>query len=167
MSNSDIEEIFEIKLKRSPQDKPKASSEDLAETIERVYEITVNIPKKYYDDFEMTDVYKTIWEKIAKEYKSVKYRYVLEYCKTGQLHTHGYLTVNHPANNYYFIDDEIRLKGLWLSIMKLIDKRLFKINNNKYIYKKEYDKCYSPAICINAKNVLSEKWVGYIQKNIL
>lgn len=173
MSDSECEEIFNIKLNRSEAQDKLASSAHSAEhtvknnieTIEQVYEITLNIPSKYYTDFNMLDVYKTIWQKILKEYKVEKNHYVIEYCKSMQMHIHGYIYVQHPANRFYEIDESIRLNGLWTFIMKQIDQRLWRMNKNRYTYQKHYRKCFSPALCINCKEVLTSGWENYMQKN--
>lgn len=171
MSDTELEEIFNVKLNRTKAQplagEHLAESKELnnIETIEQVYEITINIPSKYYENIEMLDVYKTVWTKLTKEYKSKKHHYVVEFCKSNQMHIHGYMYVDHPANKFYDIDEGLRLNGMWLYIMKLLDRRLWRINNNRYTYQKHYRKCFSPAICINCKEVVFDEWIEYISKN--
>lgn len=175
MSDTEVEEIFNIKLSRTKtqplageylaETKAKHNVETKDEVIRQVYEITINIPSKYYENIEMLDVYKTIWQKLTKEYKSPINHYVVEFCKSNQMHIHGYMYVDHPANNFYINDEGLRLHGIWLYIMKLLDKRLWRINNNRYTYQKHYRKCFSPAICINCKDIVFDEWLEYINKN--
>lgn len=128
-----------------------------------VYEITINYPAPELYLLEHIQTYKDLWAQIKSEYDSYNDYYVIEYCKTGQPHLHGYMSMDYNIKTMAF-EDELFLEALFKSILKKLPKKLFKMNMNKRIYNPGFRRLKSPAICLNMKNLLSHNWENYIEK---
>lgn len=144
------------------------TAEHLAETIadeqiSQVVEITINIPKDKMQLLQHIDLYKDIWSYFKKQYKGYDDKYVIEYCKSGQPHLHGYMTIDLNSNVINYPTEEL-LKMLAKTIYLILPRKYYKQLNNAHI--NEYFKLFkAPAVTLNLKNLLYKNWCDYIEKN--
>lgn len=140
------------------------ASEHLADTtVEYTYEITLNIKQEKLTLLEHITAYKNVWAHLISCYKPLGNLYFIEYCKSGQAHLHGYLTIAYPSNSL-FISDEHFLRDLSRQVFLLLPKKYWRQHvGSRYL--SNYRKLVSPALCLNMKNYLSTNWLNYIEKN--
>lgn len=139
------------------------ASEDLAEPLEYTYEITVNFPQKKLTTFEHIECYKDIWQNLMFDYKVSRSEMHIEYCKSGQAHLHGYVTIAYHPNAIKY-DDEHFLKDLAKFFYKLLPKVYYK-QFALMSYDAHLRRLKAPAVCINMKNCIHLNWETYINKN--
>lgn len=141
------------------------ASEHLAELCFSV-EITINIPPKVQAKLtlvEQISMYRNLFESLKLEYNAPRGTNTIEYCKSGYPHLHGWIDIKLPANVYQYDDREI-LRMIAKSIYLKLPKCLYKQFANAII-DGNFRRLKTPLLCLNLKNVLSQEWVNYIQKN--
>lgn len=153
-----IEDVFDL-----PNTAQGFTPEHLAET-KVTLEVTLNVPRyKLYNSLsltEKTELYKNIWETLKQTLpsKDVKSFYVIEYCRSGEPHLHGYFT--------FYTTQHIQ-GGLVMDFVKSYYKQLPKVyykQISQHPYNEYYDRFCAPAICVNYKKILHINWETYIKK---
>lgn len=142
------------------------AAEHLADTTDyfsNTYEITINIKQDKMSKLEHLQVYKDIWAHLLKQYNVVNHSYHVEKCESQQFHIHGYMTVKHHINSYCY-EDSFFLRAFAKQIFLILPRKYWKqYINAKYDGALRRLKC--PAVCLNLKNVISQNWTNYIEKN--
>lgn len=169
-TTSELEDILEVKIERTKSSADlhgRALGSTTSNIFYSIIEITINLPlsSKYLDMSysEKVILNKLVYEQVLDNYPNVvEDLYFVENTKRGHPHIHGYFKLRweHP----------IFVKGLLMDIAKLVLKRCL----SRGQYNKQYDQANyseklerfkSPALCLNYKRVLSDKWLSYIKKS--
>lgn len=156
MEEYDIYDVFDIKAR----DEHPAQ---LGSFFNCNVELTINIKQDKMTMIEHIDVYKELFENLKAEYNATAGAYEIEYCKSGQLHIHGWMDINLHINVYQYDTSEILrmiAKSIFIKLPKKYYKQYAKADVNETIKRFK-----SPAVVLNLKNLLSRQWVEYIEKN--
>lgn len=156
-----IPKVLEAKPAQAP------AAEALAEprfNYNSTLEITMNHPRdrawKLLSIPTKVQVYKTLWNELKNLKNTTNDFYVIEYCRDGEPHLHGYIQVAHNA---------IYPEGLVMDYVRHYYKQLPR-SAWKQIFSHPYFEYFqmfkAPALCINHKSALSSKWSEYIEKDI-
>lgn len=133
------------------------------EKLYQVVEITLNIRQDKMSLLQHISAYKELWRIFKDEYKGRDDKYYIEYCKSGQPHLHGYMTIELHQNVFFYSTTELLkmlAKTFYLNLPRKYYKQLAnaKINEVWKMFK-------APAVTLNLKNFLYKNWEEYIEKN--
>lgn len=136
--------------------------ENLDNYYTNVYEITINIPMEGLSVVEQKTVYELVWKHLLSLHKIKAEQYFIEYCKSGQMHIHGYVEMYHHANTST-LDDQYFMEMIARDIFLKLPKKYWKQQKKAVIH--PFFRMYkTPAVCINIKDILSSNWLKYITK---
>jgi len=130
--------------------------------------ITINPPRTKWwthrTSVEQANTLKLLLSRISNnlDLKCKKgFNYAMEYCKDGQVHMHGYISI--PKGNVMsfagLVNDVARVAH------RIMPAKSFTIPYNEKYYNTELCKYQSPCICIKiCDNV--ERWLAYMYKDV-
>lgn len=177
-TTSEVEEIFGITIEREDSavvcrralgsTMPENTVEDKVTefSVDSVVEFTLNMPltKDYYSlpYNEKVSINKKIFQGLIDKMKDnvLENMYYIENTLLGQPHLHGYIR--------FRFHHGIIPAGLLMDIAKIVLKNLTRGQYNKQYtrcnYNEKLRRFKSPALCLNYKNLLGDKWLSYISK---
>lgn len=126
-------------------------------------ELTINVKQDKMTLIEHIDCYRKIWAHLEETFNCKSY-YVIEYCKSGQAHTHGFLAVQLHINTYNYSDKNIA-EMVVKPIYKMLPKKYYLQFTKKHTWHNEYRRWKAPAVCLNIKNAIYKNWIDYCNKN--
>lgn len=136
--------------------------DNLDDYYSQVYEVTVNVPLEGLSVVEQKRVYETVWTELLKKHRVKAQQYFIEYCKSGQMHIHGYIEMYHHKKLCCF-DDNYFLEMIARDIFLQLPKKYWK-QQKKSTYHAFFRMYKTPAVCINMKEILSSNWLQYMTK---
>jgi len=163
MSDLDVFDIFDIEAQ-------SLADEQFAEPLvnsKYVIELTLNMP--YHIPFFKK---KTIDQKkhyliilflnLCCEYNSKCYKYVIEYCVSGEPHLHAFMETELSSKLWTYGITEI-LRMFAKSIFMKLPKSMYKqFASAEILHHIQRFRC--PAMCINLKDNFDDGWKNYIEK---
>lgn len=139
----------------------------------RYIEITLNYPRTAtflkYGSFEQKRMYTRLWNVIINNFTTLmrvnSSRAVFEYCRSGQVHLHGYLVIE-PNTKYYvagLVSDMVKcyLNELPKKYNKFVEKCIYYFDDDNTVCYK----CPSIKICHRTSQLdRFTEWEEYLSK---
>jgi len=131
--------------------------------------ITINPPRtKWWTHRTSTEqgaTLKLLLSRISNnlDLKCIKgFNYTLEYCKDGNIHLHGYISIprGHVVSHAGLVNDIARVAH------RTMPKNAFCIPYHEKYYNHELGKYQAPCICIKMVDNM-ERWLSYMYKGII
>lgn len=135
-----------------------ASERILAEAIKNFFHLTIiRIIINNKDIYRLEEIYKLLQEKIETEFRILKIKYEIEDCskKSSRIETSTLTKLKRELYNYennlIQIEASLKQKQIYLHSERIIDERVFQVNNPKNSNNK---KVRIVSLCKNCTSVL-------------
>lgn len=160
--------MFETRSQRkSLADDAQLAEMTLNEYTSKTLEITINVQRnareyKRLNILQKKEYLSALFKHFCEEYKAESSYHVIEYCKDGEPHLHGYVNVKIPDKVLSIgITEVLRMyaRTLYLELPRVMFKQWATADIDIHL-----SRFRATGVCINMKSVLEQGWEDYIKK---
>lgn len=139
----------------------------LTEYTSKTLEITLNVQRnaseyKKLSILQKKDYLSLLFKHFCDEYKAESSYHVIEYCKDGEPHLHGYVNLKIPDKVLSCGTTEVLrmyARTIFISLPRIMYKQFATANIDIRLQRFK-----TTGLCINMKSVLEEGWINYMKK---